>query len=185
MAANPPPPHRRKPGTVGRFNEGELAVRDYAGNVAPMGEVGEIFIRGNSVTPGYLFDDGRVHQGLQRGWLPTGDLGSVDADGFLTVRGRLKEIINRGGEKISPIEVENAMSSILTSERRPRSAFPIPGWAKTSPWRWSSRRARPQLRLSFALSCVNICQRSRRLRASTSSTPCRRAPRQGLEERPA
>ena len=124
IAANPPPPRRRKPGTVGRAPEGELVVRDGAGNIAGSGELGQIFIRGPNVTPGYIVDDGPVREGLDGGWLPTGDLGSIDEDGFLTITGRLKEIINRGGEKISPIEIESIM--LLHPDVREAAVFGVP-----------------------------------------------------------
>ncbi len=124
MAANPPPPRRRKPGTAGLVPEGELAIRDGSGNIARPGELGEIFIRGPSVTPGYVIDDRSVREGVHDGWLPTGDLGSIDEDGFLTIAGRLKEIINRGGEKISPIEIESTM--LLHPDVREAAAFGVP-----------------------------------------------------------
>lgn len=124
MAANAPPPGRRKPGTVGRVPEGELVIRDDAGNTVKPGELGEIFISGPSVTPGYIVDEEQVRTGLRDGWLPTGDTGSIDEDGFLTIRGRLKELINRGGEKISPIEIESAV--LLHPDVKEAAAFGVP-----------------------------------------------------------
>jgi acyl-CoA synthetase (AMP-forming)/AMP-acid ligase II/thioesterase domain-containing protein/acyl carrier protein len=124
LTCNPPPPQQRKPGTAGRIVQGELVVRDEAGNIAPPGEVGEIFVSGPAITLGYIVDDGPARIGLRDGWLPTGDLGSIDADGFLTISGRLKDIINRGGEKISPIEIESAM--LLHPAVREAAAFGVP-----------------------------------------------------------
>ncbi len=124
MAANPPPPDRRKPGTVGRVPEGELVVRDNVGNAVKLGEAGEIFISGPSVTPGYIIEDGPTRAGLVDGWLPTGDIGSIDEDGFLSIRGRLKELINRGGEKISPIEIESA--ALFHPDVKEAAAFGVP-----------------------------------------------------------
>ena len=97
-------------GSVGRIPEDELAIRGDDGSFLRPGQTGQIMLRGPSVMPGYLFDDiEAVPSGLQDGWLATGDLGTVDSDGFLTIAGRSKEIINRGGEKISPYDVEKAL----------------------------------------------------------------------------
>jgi acyl-CoA synthetase (AMP-forming)/AMP-acid ligase II len=97
-------------GSLGRIPEGELAIRDEQGAFLPPGQTGEVVLRGPSITPGYLFDDiDGIPSGLQDGWLATGDLGTVDSDGYLTIVGRSKEIINRGGEKISPYDVERAL----------------------------------------------------------------------------
>ena len=93
------PPQPRRPGSVGRIPEGELAIRDEAGRFLPASQAGQVMVRGPSVMPGYLFDDIEgVPSGLQDGWLATGDIGTVDGEGFLTIAGRSKEIINRGGE---------------------------------------------------------------------------------------
>lgn len=124
MAANPPPPQRRKPGTAGRVPQGELEIRDEAGNVAKPGEAGQIFIRGASVIPGYIVDEGQAREGLKDGWLATGDIGAIDAEGFLTIQGRLKELINRGGEKISPLEIERA--ALFHPDVREAAAFGVP-----------------------------------------------------------
>jgi acyl-CoA synthetase (AMP-forming)/AMP-acid ligase II/thioesterase domain-containing protein len=109
MAANPAPPAKRKVGTVGRIPTGELVIRGESGAILPAGEIGEIFVSGPGLMPGYLGQSEPVGAGLQNGWLATGDIGSVDNDGFLTIVGRIKEVINRGGEKISPIDVEQAL----------------------------------------------------------------------------
>src|SRR6185503_426706 len=102
MTAPPIPPERARPGTVGRVPQGELAIRGDKGNLLPAGQTGQVVLRGPSVTPGYLYDIADTPSGLEDGWLATGDLGVIDAEGFLTIVGRTKEIINRGGEKISP-----------------------------------------------------------------------------------
>jgi oxalate---CoA ligase len=110
MTAPALPPEQAKAGTVGRFPEGELAILDEQGAVLRPGRVGQVMLRGPSVMPGYLFDDiDGVPSGLQDGWLNTGDLGSVDEDGYLTIVGRTKEVINRGGEKIAPYDIERAL----------------------------------------------------------------------------
>lgn len=109
MASNPLPPGRRKPGTVGRAAGPELAVLDRAGNLLEPGATGEVAIRGANVFAGYESNPEANEAAFTDGWFRTGDEGSLDEDGYLTLRGRLKEIINRGGEKISPLEVDEAL----------------------------------------------------------------------------
>ena len=103
-------PDEAPKGSVGRVPGGELAIRGDKGTFVRPGQIGEVMLRGPSVMPGYLLDDIEgTPTGLLDGWLPTGDLGTVDKNGFLTIVGRSKEIINRGGEKIAPYEVEKAL----------------------------------------------------------------------------
>lgn len=106
MAANPVPPGRMKPGTVGLPAPGELLIVDGEGKPLARGSAGQIAISGPSVMPGYV---GSNNGEFRDGWLLTGDLGRIDEDGYLTVVGRLKEVINRGGEKVFPYEIEKAM----------------------------------------------------------------------------
>jgi acyl-CoA synthetase (AMP-forming)/AMP-acid ligase II/thioesterase domain-containing protein len=103
VAANPPPPGKRRPGTVGVSIPGLLTIRDDAGGEAPRGVEGGAHVRGDVVMPGYVGLEPRGD-----GWLDTGDLGVMDEDGYLTITGRSKEMINRGGEKISPYDIEAA-----------------------------------------------------------------------------
>jgi len=109
MACNPLPPGRRKPGSVGFAAGTEVAVLDEGGAVAPPGVVGEIVIRGDNVTAGYENNPKANAEAFTDGWFRTGDQGVIDADGYITLTGRLKEIINRGGEKISPREVDEIL----------------------------------------------------------------------------
>jgi acyl-CoA synthetase (AMP-forming)/AMP-acid ligase II len=109
MASNPLPPAVRKPGTVGRAAGPEVAIMDETGNLLPAGATGEIVIRGPSVTLGYENNPKANAEAFTGGWLRTGDQGAMDADGYLSITGRLKEIINRGGEKISPREVDEVL----------------------------------------------------------------------------
>ena len=112
-------------GTVGRIPDGELAIRDDKGGVMRPGQVGQVMLRGPSVMPGYLLDDIEGEPtGLLDGWLATGDLGSVDERGLLTIAGRTKEIINRGGEKIAPYDVEKAL--LAHPAVREAAAFAVP-----------------------------------------------------------
>jgi acyl-CoA synthetase (AMP-forming)/AMP-acid ligase II/thioesterase domain-containing protein len=109
MASNPLPPGVRKPGTVGRTAGPEIAVLDPGGRVLSPGEIGEVAVRGPNVFAGYEGSPGANEAAFSNGWFRTGDEGSLDDEGYLTLRGRLKEIINRGGEKISPLEIDDVL----------------------------------------------------------------------------
>ena len=100
----------RKPGSVGLPAGPEVAVMDDDGALLPVGAIGEVVIRGPNVTAGYEANPEANAKAFTRGWFRTGDQGAFDADGFLTLTGRLKEIINRGGEKVSPLEVDGVLS---------------------------------------------------------------------------
>jgi len=99
----------RKPGSVGLAAGPEIAIMDEAGRLLGRGETGEVVIRGESVTAGYENNPKANGEAFVNGWFRTGDQGVIDADGYLSLTGRLKEIINRGGEKISPREVDEAL----------------------------------------------------------------------------
>ncbi len=109
IATNPLPPGRRKPGSVGMPAGPGVRVIHDDGRDCATGEQGEIVVRGDSVMPGYL------HRGPERGsefidgWFRTGDVGRFDDDGYLHISGRIKEIINRSGEKISPAEIDTVL----------------------------------------------------------------------------
>lgn len=109
MASNPLPPAARKPGSVGLAAGPEVAIIDEAGALLPKGSIGEIVIRGPNVTPGYENNPRANQDAYANGWFRTGDQGCLDADGYLSLTGRLKEIINRGGEKIAPREVDEVL----------------------------------------------------------------------------
>ena len=109
MTSNPLPPAERKPGTVGVAAGPEVSIMDEGGAHIPPGEVGEIVIRGANVTGGYENNPAANAETFTDGWLRTGDQGVMDAEGYLRITGRLKEIINRGGEKISPREIDEAI----------------------------------------------------------------------------
>ncbi|MDO9074421.1 MAG: acyl--CoA ligase [Rubrivivax sp.] len=113
MASNPLPPAARKPGSVGIAAGPEVAIMAEDGSLLPHGEIGEIVIRGDNVTAGYE-NNAKANAeaftaGPNSGWFRTGDQGVMDADGYVSLTGRLKEIINRGGEKISPREVDEIL----------------------------------------------------------------------------
>ncbi len=99
----------RKPGSVGLAAGPEIAVMDESGRLLGRGAIGEVVIRGDNVTAGYDNHPKANSEAFVDGWFRTGDQGVIDAEGYLTLTGRLKEIINRGGEKISPREVDEAL----------------------------------------------------------------------------
>ena len=109
MASNPLPPQQRKPGSVGIAAGPELGVLTESGAFALPGEIGEIVIRGPNVTAGYENNDKANAEAFVDGWFRTGDQGMIDGEGYLHLTGRLKEIINRGGEKLSPREIDEIL----------------------------------------------------------------------------
>ncbi|MFP6744545.1 MAG: acyl--CoA ligase [Alphaproteobacteria bacterium] len=109
MASNPLPPWARKPGSVGVAAGPDVSVMSEDGTLLSAGATGEIVIRGANVTPGYEANPTGNAEAFTNGWFRTGDQGVIDDEGYLTITGRLKEIINRGGEKISPREVDEVL----------------------------------------------------------------------------
>ncbi|HEY9852112.1 MAG TPA: AMP-binding protein [Leptolyngbyaceae cyanobacterium] len=109
MASNPLPPRERKPGSVGVAAGPEIAIMNEAGHLLSIGEIGEVAIKGANVTQGYENNPKANAEAFTNGWFRTGDLGYLDDDGYLFLKGRIKEIINRAGEKISPREVDEVL----------------------------------------------------------------------------
>ncbi|MGA9667261.1 MAG: acyl--CoA ligase [Gallionella sp.] len=109
MASNPLPPARRIPGSVGIAAGPEIGIMDSDGKFLGAGVIGEVVIRGENVTLGYENNPKANAEAFINGWFRTGDQGSLTSDGYLTLTGRLKEIIVRGGEKISPLEVDEVL----------------------------------------------------------------------------
>jgi acyl-CoA synthetase (AMP-forming)/AMP-acid ligase II len=109
MASNPLPPGARLPGSVGRGTDVRIGIMDAQGRHLPAGERGEVVIRGPNVVAGYESNPEANATSFVDGWFRTGDQGFLDADGYLTLTGRLKEMINRGGEKISPREIDEVL----------------------------------------------------------------------------
>lgn len=106
MAANPLPPRSRKPGTVGVAAGPEIAIMNESGTLMPAGHSGEIVVRGANVTRGYVNNPEANARCFTNGWFRTGDEGRLDDEGYVRIIGRIKEMINRGGEKVSPLEVD-------------------------------------------------------------------------------
>lgn len=109
MTSNPLGPGARKPGSVGLPAGPEVAVMTESGRFLPQGERGEVVVRGPSITGGYVDNPEANAKSFTDGWFRTGDQGFCDMDGYYSITGRLKELINRGGEKISPREVDEVL----------------------------------------------------------------------------
>jgi acyl-CoA synthetase (AMP-forming)/AMP-acid ligase II len=109
MATNQLPPGQRKPGAVGVGAGVEVSIMDDGGRLLDRGTTGEVVIKGGNVTSGYENNPEANESSYTDGWFRTGDQGYQDEDGYLFLTGRLKEIINRGGEKVSPREVDEVL----------------------------------------------------------------------------
>jgi oxalate---CoA ligase len=103
------PPHVRKPGSTGPSCGPEIVIRDEEGKMLETGEVGEVLIRGENIISGYEDAPEANARSFCDGWFRTGDTGCLDGDGYLFLKGRIKESINRGGEKITPQEIDDVL----------------------------------------------------------------------------
>jgi acyl-CoA synthetase (AMP-forming)/AMP-acid ligase II len=124
MASNPLPPGERRPGTVGRATGVEIAVLDDDWHPLAPGAEGEVAVRGPSVVDEYLGNPVATAESFGSGWFRTGDVGRLSSGGYLTLVGRLKELINRAGEKISPYEVEDVL--LTHPAVAEAAAYPVP-----------------------------------------------------------
>ncbi|WP_392532415.1 acyl--CoA ligase [Nostoc sp. C117] len=109
MTTNPLPPKTRKPGTVGYGFGVEVGIVDSEGNLLPQRSLGEVVVKAPNVIDGYENNPEANATAFVNGWFRTGDQGTLDEDGYLRLTGRIKELINRGGEKISPLEVDDIL----------------------------------------------------------------------------
>jgi oxalate---CoA ligase len=130
MVSNPLPPGRRKAGAVGQASGVDLALLQPDGEVRELRTVqgtvieGELLVRGAGLAQGYDGDEIATAQAWVNGWFRTGDLARVDADGFVSISGRLKDLINRGGEKLTPLEIESAL--LTHAAVRDAAVFAVP-----------------------------------------------------------
>jgi acyl-CoA synthetase (AMP-forming)/AMP-acid ligase II len=123
-------PGMRKAGTVGVASGVRVSIMDASGRRLPPGDRGEVIVSGPSVITQY---DGGLEADTKSfvdGWFRTGDEGCIDEDGFLTLTGRIKEMINRGGEKISPSEIDAILLSHTTISEAVTFAVPHPIWGE-------------------------------------------------------
>ncbi|MFN2533202.1 MAG: AMP-binding protein, partial [Pyrinomonadaceae bacterium] len=111
MSSNPLAPAKRKPGSVGCETGIKIAILDANGELLPDGTMGEVAIKGPSVFSGYEDNPEANATAFTNGWFRTGDQGYLDSDHYLTLVGRIKEMIIRGGEKIAPIEIDEVLAS--------------------------------------------------------------------------
>ncbi|MCJ1374700.1 hypothetical protein MMC20_005932 [Loxospora ochrophaea] len=111
MTSNPLPPAKRYPGSVGIGQGVEVKILNDSGEEVSQGSEAEICIRGENVTKGYLNNpEANKSSFTKDGFFRTGDQGKQDNDGYVIITGRIKELINKGGEKISPIELDNVVA---------------------------------------------------------------------------
>ncbi|MDQ6772392.1 MAG: AMP-binding protein [Candidatus Dormibacteraeota bacterium] len=130
MASNPLPPAVRVPGSVGKGTGVEIAILDAAAGVAPAGSQGEVAIRGPNVFSGYEANPEANATAFAGDWFRTGDRGYLDGDGYLTLVGRIKELINRGGEKIAPPEIDAVLETHPQVLEAVSFGIPHPTWGE-------------------------------------------------------
>jgi acyl-CoA synthetase (AMP-forming)/AMP-acid ligase II len=124
IACNPLPPRIRKPRSAGVATTIDINVQDENGNFLLGRREGEIVLRGACVMSGYEAEPVVNERSFSNGWFRTGDQGFIDDDGYLFITGRLKEIINRGGEKIAPLEIDQTLLEHPLVEQA--VTFPVP-----------------------------------------------------------
>jgi acyl-CoA synthetase (AMP-forming)/AMP-acid ligase II/thioesterase domain-containing protein len=126
VTSNPLPPGRRLPGSAGTAAAAEVAILDEQGVPVEPGRQGQIAVRGPTVFSGYRNDDEANRAAFRDGWFLTGDLGWLDKEGYLFIDGRLKEMINRGGAKVLPGEVDDWLMAHPAVARAAAFAMPHP-----------------------------------------------------------
>jgi acyl-CoA synthetase (AMP-forming)/AMP-acid ligase II len=130
MSSNPQPPKARKPGSVGPGTGVQIGIMNEAGDLLPTGTRGEVVIQGPNVVSGYENNPEANAKSFTNGWFRTGDQGFLDEDGYLTLTGRIKELINRGGEKIGPREIDEVLLSHPAVAEAVCFGVPHPGWGE-------------------------------------------------------
>jgi acyl-CoA synthetase (AMP-forming)/AMP-acid ligase II len=130
MASNPLPPEHRMPGSVGRGTGVEIAILDDAGNEISTGSSGEVAVRGPNVIDAYENNPEANASSFTRGWFRTGDLGVLDSEGYLRLLSRIKELINRGGEKIAPREIDEVLEAHPAVKEAVSFGVPHPTWGE-------------------------------------------------------
>jgi acyl-CoA synthetase (AMP-forming)/AMP-acid ligase II len=130
MASNPLPPNARKPGSVGPGTGVQITIRDEAGNPLPTGQAGEVCIFGPNVIREYENNPEATAKSFFGDWFRTGDQGILDAEGYLTLTGRIKELINRGGEKIAPREIDEVLLTHPAVAEAVCFGVPHPAWGE-------------------------------------------------------
>lgn len=130
IASNPLPPGDRRPGSVGPGTGVRISIRDEHGQELPSGARGEVCIQGQSVIRAYENNPEATAEGFFGEWFRTGDLGVLEEDGYLRLVGRIKEMINRGGEKIAPAEVDEVLMAHPSVAEAVTFGVPHPTWGE-------------------------------------------------------
>jgi acyl-CoA synthetase (AMP-forming)/AMP-acid ligase II len=130
MCSNPLPPRVRKPGSVGPGTGVKVSIMDTAGNHLKTGRRGEVVIQGPNVVREYENNPEANAKSFTNGWFRTGDQGFLDEDGYLLLTGRIKELINRGGEKIAPREIDEVLLSHPAVAEAVAFGVPHPTWGE-------------------------------------------------------
>jgi acyl-CoA synthetase (AMP-forming)/AMP-acid ligase II len=130
VASNPLPPGTRVLGSVGRATGVRMAILDERGNQLPSGAAGEVAVRGPSVMDGYEANREANAEAFTGGWFRTGDEGVLDDSGYLTLVGRIKDLINRGGEKIAPGEIDEVLLRHPAVAEAVAFGVPHPTWGE-------------------------------------------------------
>ncbi len=130
MCSNPQPPEARKPGSVGPGTGVGVSIMDAKGNHLPRGERGEVVIQGPNVVDGYENNPEANAASFTDGWFRTGDQGFLDEHGYLTLTGRIKELINRAGEKIAPREIDEVLLAHPSVAEAVAFGFPHKTWGE-------------------------------------------------------
>jgi acyl-CoA synthetase (AMP-forming)/AMP-acid ligase II len=130
MASNPLPPGTRQPGTVGRGTGVRIGILGADGAEVPAGQTGEVVIAGPNVIDGYEDNPAANADSFTAGWFRTGDQGVIDGEGYLRLTGRIKELINRGGEKIAPREIDEVLLAHPAVAEAVAFGVPHPVWGE-------------------------------------------------------
>jgi acyl-CoA synthetase (AMP-forming)/AMP-acid ligase II len=130
MCSNPLPPQPRKPASVGPGTGVKVGIMDDDGNILSSGELGEVVIQGPNVIEGYENNPEANARSFTNGWFRTGDQGLIDTDGYLHLTARIKELINRGGEKIAPLEIDEVLMTHPCVAEAVAFGMPHPTWGE-------------------------------------------------------
>lgn len=130
MCSNPLPPRDRKAASVGLGTGVRIGIMDEDGNIVPSGGLGEVVIQGPNVIEGYENNPEANEKSFTNGWFRTGDQGTIDADGYLHLTARIKELINRGGEKIAPLEIDEVLMTHPCVAEAVAFGIPHPTWGE-------------------------------------------------------
>jgi acyl-CoA synthetase (AMP-forming)/AMP-acid ligase II len=130
MCSNPLPPQPRKSSSVGPGTGVKVGIMDDDGNILLSGDLGEVVIQGPNVIEGYENNPEANAKSFTNGWFRTGDQGVIDADGYLHLTARIKELINRGGEKIAPLEIDEVLMTHPCVAEAVAFGMPHPTWGE-------------------------------------------------------